>query len=129
MCAAVDGIDPGLIAMACGSFRRGKATCGDVDVLITHPDGKSNRGVFHLILNKLKQTGEYFASFAQCPLYLHLGISRYKSPGALTASLLGQMFHNIIIIFHSDIGLISIMESSVENIKTMKFMLNEICIK
>ena len=72
MRAAVNEIDPGLVAMACGSFRRGKATCGDVDVLITHPDGKSHRGVFHLILNKLKQTGEYLASSAQCPLYLHL---------------------------------------------------------
>ena len=23
-----------------GSFRRGKASCGDLDIIITHPDGK-----------------------------------------------------------------------------------------
>ncbi|XP_074647174.1 DNA polymerase lambda-like isoform X2 [Tubulanus polymorphus] len=49
--------DPGLIAMACGSFRRGKSTCGDVDVLITHPDGKSHKGVFSKLLEKLTSQG------------------------------------------------------------------------
>ncbi|KAK2919326.1 hypothetical protein Q8A73_003697 [Channa argus] len=42
---AVQAVDPGLVAMACGSFRREKATCGDVDVLITHPDGQSHKGL------------------------------------------------------------------------------------
>lgn len=23
-----------------GSYRRGKASCGDLDIIITHPDGK-----------------------------------------------------------------------------------------
>ncbi|KAG7281976.1 hypothetical protein CRUP_003034 [Coryphaenoides rupestris] len=50
-------IDPNLLAMACGSYRRGKATCGDVDVLITHPDGKSHRGVFSKVLQSLRQSG------------------------------------------------------------------------
>ncbi|KAF7218143.1 DNA polymerase lambda [Nothobranchius furzeri] len=50
---AAQATDPGLVAMACGSFRRGKATCGDVDVLISHPDGKSHRGVFSKVLHIL----------------------------------------------------------------------------
>ncbi|XP_064631460.1 DNA polymerase lambda-like [Lineus longissimus] len=50
-------IDPGLIAQACGSYRRGKATCGDVDILVTHPDGKSHRGVFGQLLTKLRDEG------------------------------------------------------------------------
>ncbi|CAH1795935.1 unnamed protein product [Owenia fusiformis] len=50
-------INPGLIAMACGSYRRGKQTCGDVDVLVTHPDGKSHKGVFQKLLHGLHETG------------------------------------------------------------------------
>ncbi|CAE6365984.1 unnamed protein product [Rhizoctonia solani] len=38
--------DPMLDIEIMGSFRRGKATCGDIDILITRPtnDGKSHRG-------------------------------------------------------------------------------------
>nr|XP_043885103.1 DNA polymerase lambda isoform X2 [Solea senegalensis] len=50
-------INPGLVAMACGSYRRGKATCGDVDVLISHPDGKSHKGIFSKVLQNLRDTG------------------------------------------------------------------------
>lgn len=51
-------VDPHLVAMACGSFRRGKATCGDVDVLISHPDGKSHKGVFTKVLQSLHDSGK-----------------------------------------------------------------------
>lgn len=51
-------IDPGLLAVACGSYRRGKATCGDVDVLISHPDGKSHQGVFNILLQSLHDSGK-----------------------------------------------------------------------
>ncbi|XP_029915848.1 DNA polymerase lambda [Myripristis murdjan] len=54
---AVWAIDPKLLAVACGSYRRGKATCGDVDVLISHPDGKSHKGVFSKVLQTLHQSG------------------------------------------------------------------------
>lgn len=54
---AVLAIDPRLVAMACGSYRRGKATCGDVDVLISHPDGKSHKGVFGKVLQTLHDSG------------------------------------------------------------------------
>uniref|UniRef100_A0A3P8U195 DNA polymerase lambda n=1 Tax=Amphiprion percula TaxID=161767 RepID=A0A3P8U195_AMPPE len=54
---ATQTIDPALVAMACGSYRRGKATCGDVDVLISHPDGKSHKGVFSKILQSLHDSG------------------------------------------------------------------------
>lgn len=50
-------LDPGLLAIACGSYRRGKATCGDVDVLISHPDGKSHKGIFSKVLQILHQNG------------------------------------------------------------------------
>ncbi len=53
-------IQPGLIAMACGSYRRKKSTCGDVDVLISHPDGKSHKGIFQKLLTKLTDTGKNY---------------------------------------------------------------------
>ncbi|XP_063163141.1 DNA polymerase lambda [Candoia aspera] len=46
-----------LVCVACGSFRRGKSTCGDVDVLVTHPDGRSHQGVFNKLLNILHKSG------------------------------------------------------------------------
>ncbi|XP_075468539.1 DNA polymerase lambda isoform X1 [Ascaphus truei] len=48
------GINPDLMTVACGSFRRRKQTCGDVDVLVTHPDGKSHKGIFSKLIDGLK---------------------------------------------------------------------------
>ncbi|NXR07857.1 DPOLL polymerase, partial [Semnornis frantzii] len=50
-------LKPGLLCVACGSYRRGKPTCGDVDVLVTHPDGQSHRGVFSKLLDSLHRSG------------------------------------------------------------------------
>lgn len=50
-------INPGLQAFACGSYRRGKPTCGDVDVIVSHPDGKSHEGVMTKLLQILKSSG------------------------------------------------------------------------
>ncbi|XP_069836275.1 DNA polymerase lambda isoform X2 [Dendropsophus ebraccatus] len=54
---AAKAINPELLSVACGSFRRQKATCGDVDVLVTHPDGKSHKGVFSKLIDSLKLQG------------------------------------------------------------------------
>ncbi|CAM4488195.1 unnamed protein product [Leuciscus chuanchicus] len=54
---AAHSVDSQLVVMACGSYRRGKTTCGDVDVLITHPDGVSHKGVFSKVLHFLHQSG------------------------------------------------------------------------
>lgn len=56
--AVTDQIGEGFIVEGCGSFRRGKATCGDVDVLVTHSDGKSHGKVFPHLLKHLESTGE-----------------------------------------------------------------------
>lgn len=50
-------INPGLQVFACGSYRRGKPTCGDVDVIVSHPDGKSHEGVMTKLLESLKSSG------------------------------------------------------------------------
>lgn len=57
MKAATSELDRGLELTTCGSYRRGKTTCGDVDLLITHPDGRSHIGVFSRLLNKLHDQG------------------------------------------------------------------------
>ena len=58
---AAESMQPGIIAQTCGSYRRGKKDCGDVDILITHPDGHSEKGVFGKLIQRLKQTGELVA--------------------------------------------------------------------
>lgn len=54
---AAKDINTELLSIACGSYRRQKSTCGDVDVLVTHPDGKSHKGVFNKLIDSLKSQG------------------------------------------------------------------------
>lgn len=56
--ATARSINPQLTCEICGSFRRGRATCGDVDVLISHPDGRSHVGIMGRLLEKLKEQGK-----------------------------------------------------------------------
>ena len=55
-------VKSGLEVVTCGSYRRGHSTCGDVDVLITHPDGISHLNIFKPILNQLKTIGKHHNS-------------------------------------------------------------------
>ncbi|KAL0952633.1 hypothetical protein HGRIS_006880 [Hohenbuehelia grisea] len=52
-------IDPDLFIEIMGSFRRGKATCGDIDVMITRDpkDGRTHAGVVKTLLGKLHDAG------------------------------------------------------------------------
>ncbi|RDX97331.1 DNA polymerase lambda [Mucuna pruriens] len=45
---------PGVVIVCGGSYRRGKATCGDIDIIITHPDGKSHKGFLPKFVKRLK---------------------------------------------------------------------------
>eukprot|EP00249_Psilotum_nudum_P008014 c20984_g1_i1 orf=1-1377(+) len=47
-------ICPGIWIKATGSFRRGLATCGDIDILVTHPDGYSHRGFLVKLVQEMK---------------------------------------------------------------------------
>lgn len=49
----VASVDPRLQSIACGSYRRGRETCGDIDILITHPDGVSHSGILPKIVSAL----------------------------------------------------------------------------
>ena len=48
---------PGAIMMACGSYRRGKERCGDIDVLITHPGGNGDCDILFELIQGLKADG------------------------------------------------------------------------
>ncbi|XP_062091523.1 DNA polymerase lambda [Humulus lupulus] len=45
---------PGVVIICGGSFRRGKASCGDMDIVMTHPDGRSHKGFLQKIVKHLK---------------------------------------------------------------------------
>ncbi len=50
-------INPGLEVVTCGSYRRGKPTCGDVDILVTHHDGRSHKGLLGTLLDRGHEDG------------------------------------------------------------------------
>ncbi|CAL1357214.1 unnamed protein product [Linum trigynum] len=45
---------PGVLILCGGSYRRGKASCGDMDIVVTHPDGKSHKGFLSQFVKRLK---------------------------------------------------------------------------
>ncbi|XP_031399752.1 DNA polymerase lambda isoform X1 [Punica granatum] len=48
---------PGVVIVCGGSYRRGKASCGDLDIVVTHPDGKSHKGFLKKYVKQLKDIG------------------------------------------------------------------------
>jgi DNA polymerase/3'-5' exonuclease PolX len=49
--------DAGLIVQGVGSFRRGKLTSGDLDILISHTDGRSHVGLLGRVVARLMEDG------------------------------------------------------------------------
>ncbi|MCO5578785.1 hypothetical protein L7F22_032631 [Adiantum nelumboides] len=52
-----ESLCPGIWISVAGSYRRGNATCGDIDFLVTHPDGYSHRGFLIKLVEKLRSDG------------------------------------------------------------------------
>ncbi|KAL1227967.1 DNA polymerase lambda [Trichinella spiralis] len=50
-------INNNFVCDICGSYRRGEEECGDVDILITHPDGKSYLNIVYQLVTVLKDSG------------------------------------------------------------------------
>lgn len=56
-----------MVIVCGGSYRRGKASCGDLDIVITHPDGTRYEAIVsHPFLKKTKK-------------YMYSGIMMYTS--------------------------------------------------
>ncbi len=55
-----DEVVPGLMIETCGSYRRLKSSCGDIDMLITFKDGRKHihETVLAPLIEKLKETGK-----------------------------------------------------------------------
>ncbi|KAJ3013687.1 hypothetical protein HKX48_005620 [Thoreauomyces humboldtii] len=51
---ACKAIDPRFQCTIMGSFRRGRPMCGDVDIIITHPDGVSHAIILRKLLTRIK---------------------------------------------------------------------------
>ncbi|CAO2829204.1 unnamed protein product [Amaranthus hypochondriacus] len=45
---------PGVVIVCGGSYRRGKSSCGDMDIVITHPDGQSHKGFLAKFVKHMK---------------------------------------------------------------------------
>ncbi len=58
----------GLEVIACGSYRRGKPTCGDLDILITHHDDVILEGFFDQLLDKLRC--QFYTNFMMTALII-----------------------------------------------------------
>ncbi|MBA0676772.1 hypothetical protein Goari_018230 [Gossypium aridum] len=58
--------DSPMVVVCGGSYRRGKASCGDLDIVITHPDGKSSKSPDpgneeYIVLDDNKYTSDLLA--------------------------------------------------------------------
>ncbi|XP_040217862.1 DNA polymerase lambda isoform X2 [Rana temporaria] len=82
---AAKDINTELISIGCGSYRRQKSTCGDVDVLVTHPDGKSHKGVFNKLIDGLKSQGfltdDLVSNEENGTQKKYMGVCRLPGPG------------------------------------------------
>lgn len=65
---------------ACGSYRRGKATCGDLDLLVTHPREGKQEGLLEPLVAKLhkrKILTDDLAMASEGAQRKYMGVARY----------------------------------------------------
>ncbi|KAI6013048.1 hypothetical protein BKA83DRAFT_4362418, partial [Pisolithus microcarpus] len=82
-------IDNSLFIEIMGSYRRGKADCGDIDILVTRPvaDGKSHAGVLPRLLDRLR-AAKVLAEDLAVPAdpseleLIYRGLCKLPDPGA-----------------------------------------------
>uniref|UniRef100_UPI00358E5AAC DNA polymerase lambda n=1 Tax=Myxine glutinosa TaxID=7769 RepID=UPI00358E5AAC len=86
---AAVAVDPGIRVVACGSYRRGRDTCGDVDLLVTQTEegGSIPHRALPLILARLRTEGfltDDLASRVQNGMQTkYMGVCRLPRPGCV----------------------------------------------
>ena len=50
-----ESVLPGVHMQVCGSYRRGRPKCGDIDVLFSHPDDSLRKSFLKSVLDQLKE--------------------------------------------------------------------------
>eukprot|EP00850_Spirogloea_muscicola_P020991 SM000233S07962 [mRNA] locus=s233:77510:81004:+ [translate_table: standard] len=73
-----DLLCPGVNVTATGSYRRGKAMCGDIDFVITHDDGCSHRGLLARLVQHMQNTG-FFASHHKVLEHAYPGMEQVET--------------------------------------------------
>ncbi|QTF49230.1 putative DNA polymerase family X [Acanthamoeba polyphaga mimivirus] len=82
-------IDPDLEIIICGSYRRGKKTSGDIDVLMYHPKMKTSKEMLHpekfdlepyfnLYIDRLTEKGFLIDDITFNPNKKYMGFCKYK---------------------------------------------------
>lgn len=68
----------------CGSYRRGKETCGDMDIFITRKDGEYEKNLLTKLVEKLTEK-DFLTEHLTMPRHLdskgcqsYMGICHYK---------------------------------------------------
>jgi len=81
-------VQPGLTSTVCGSYRRGKESCGDVDVLVTAPDNRG-RDVFRGVLGVMRDRGfltdDLVTQEDNSGQHKYLGVCRMPGEGSKTS--------------------------------------------
>ncbi len=123
---AIQNLDSNYRTYVCGSYRRRKPTCGDIDMLITHEEIKTevnleNSTINHLheIINHLNELGILIANLT------HHGRTKYMGICKLSADLPGRRIDIRFIAKQSlGAGLLYFTGSGMFN-KIMRFKANE----
>lgn len=71
-------INPKLIFNICGSYRREKETCGDVDILITNPNMEDKNNYLSLYITSLKKEGFLIDNLTEKGGKKYMGVCQLK---------------------------------------------------
>lgn len=79
--STIASLNPELVVNVCGSYRRHKATCGDLDVLVSHPTIDDTGDELPKIVQKLEDDGLLVGHLTSHGKTKYMGVCRLKDGG------------------------------------------------